>query len=69
MVKLIMGIIHTNLETVVIFGEREEKGDLLGGHLHAFLNFRKRMRATQANIKQKQIFGVPNHNEISLRTH
>ena len=31
-----MGIIHTNLETVVIFGEREKKGDLLGGYLNAF---------------------------------
>ena len=68
-VKLIMGIIHTNLETVVIFGEREKKGDLLGGYLNAFLFFTKRMRATKTNIKQKQIFGVPNHNAISLCTH
>lgn len=66
-VKLIMGIIHTNLETVVSFVGR--KGDLLGGHLCTHFYILESERATQANIKQKQIFGVPNHDEISLCTH
>ena len=51
-VKLIMGIIHTNLETVVIFGERGKKeGDLLGGYLNAFLFFYKEDESYQNKHK------------------
>ena len=64
-----MGIYTYQLgDSGYLWGEGR-KGNLLGGYLHAFLFFRKRTRATKANTKQKQIFGVPDHSKISLRTH